>query len=325
MSTSFQEDMFHPPSSGVYSMDDVSKYGRPVYYLPYRKAVELNLVKDTRVIVLEASPDILASLSDDRLVLLQTADGTEIDLNTEGQKAFAAALIAARKCYADLVKDGSASKALAFMNRKAYCDNAIDPMHPFSLLPTDGSVPGFTFHSGMGEHAKTLAKETFAKAKGPALMASVRSIREGVSINSADTGIFLRGYGADDDGTSSELTQHHGRLIRKSDRPFCTVIIPIPPIGSYEEARTRTLRIFRDLMEQLGLLPEITRILEGGGRLTPGNLKGLNVEIRGVTTLSAQEIADSIEAEVIQYVRETNRPLALKLDENEMLKYITDL
>lgn len=324
MST-FLEDMFDPPRTGVYSMDDVSKYGRPVYNLPYRRAVELGLVKDTRVIILEASPDVLASLSDDRLVLLQTNDGVELDLNTEGQKAFAAALIAARKGFIDLIENGSASKALAFMNRKTYCDNAIDPTHPFSLLPADGSVQGFTFHSGMSEQAKIFAKDTFSNIKGPALMASVRSIREGVSVNSVDTCIFLRGYGADDGGTSSELTQHHGRGIRKSDREFCNVLLPLPPIGVYDEARERTLRMFRDLMEQLGLLPEIVRILETGGRVTPGNLKDLNIEIRGVTTISSQEIADSIQMQVVQYIRETNRPLALKLDENEMLKYVADL
>lgn len=312
---SWESEMFdEAPETGVYSMDNETLYGKVAYSLSYREAVRQGIVTDMQIhLVHVTDDDVMDALESGDDVILNGDNGEDVVLDTDGKKALAAASIAARKWFKEAVDGGVARKALAFFNRIADCDRAIDPSHPLSLV--EGDVATFNFHSGLTGRQRALARAQFDNHKGPALMASVRAIREGVSIDDADTAILLRGYGSDDDeGASVELIQHVGRVVRLSEgKKFANVVIPIPDTGASSSIRNRVLRLVRDLLESIDIMPELVRVLEGRDSITAGTLREMGIHIHPSQNLSADVIAEGVSYEVMRYIEEYNRPLHDKL------------
>jgi len=311
----WKSEMFdEAPESGVYSMDDESLYGQVAYTLSYRQAVEQGIVTDMKIhLVHVTDSDVLEAMESGDDIVLNGENGEDVVLDTDGKKALAASSIAARKWFRQAIDGGIARKALAFFNRKADCERAIDPSHPLALV--DDSVESFVFHSGLSNRQRVQARKQFENHKGPALMSSVRAIREGVSIDDADTAILLRGYGsAEDEGASVELIQHVGRVVRLNEgKEFANVVIPIPDFGTATPIRDRVLRLVSDLLESMDVMPELVRVLEEGGDITAGTLREVGIHIHPSRTLSAEALAKSVAYEVLSYVKETNRPLHDKL------------
>jgi predicted helicase len=326
---SWENEMFDGPSD-VYSMDNNALYGKVAYSLSYREAVQKGIVTDMQIhLVHVTDEDVIDALESGDDIILNGDNGEDVVLDTDGKKALAAASIAARKWFSQAIKGGIARKALAFFNRKSDCGRAIDPSHPLALV-SDDSVATFEFHSGLTNRARARARKQFDSHKGPALMTSVRAIREGVSIDDADTAILLRGYGSDDDeGASVELIQHVGRVVRLSeDKEFANVVIPIPDTGAASSIRNRVLRLVRDLLESMDIMPELVGVLEEGDSITSGTLREVGIHIHPSQNLSAEALAESVQYEVMRYIENYNRPLYDKISkglvESKLLQDVVD-
>lgn len=318
-----------PPADGVYSMDDPKLYGEVRSTHSYPEMVNRGYVVPTAIHILQTDGDVWDELEEDGDIRLRDEDtGEEIVLDSDGQKSLGAAMIAVRKWAADAVGSGIATKMLAFLSRITDCERAVDPAHILSLVRGDQhGIHCEVFHSGLSPRQRKRAKTTFANHKGPALMVSVRAIREGVSIDDADTIILLRGYGSDDEGhISIELQQHHGRGVRKSPgKDVCNVVVPLPPVGRATPIRNRILRMLRDLMEQTGVLTNMITVLETGGNITAGTLRDHNVHIHPSTTMAVEELTEAVRYTVMEYVEEFNAPLYRRLKETEFDDMVNDI
>lgn len=318
-----------PPADGVYSMDNRELYGEVRSNHPYCEMVRRERVVPTAIHILQTDGDVWDELEDDGDIRLRDEDtGEEIVLESDGRKSLGAAMIAVRKWIQDRVGDCIARKMLAFLSRIADCERAVDPDHILSLVRGDQhDIHCEVYHSGLSSKQRKRAKDTFANHEGPALMVSVRAIREGVSIDDANTIILLRGYGSGDEGhISIELQQHHGRGVRKSPgKDVCNVVVPLPPVGRATPIRNRILHMLRDLMEQMGVLANMITILENGDNITAGTLRDHNIHIHPSTPMAVDELTEAVNFTVLEYVKEFNRPLAEQLSERELLDYIDNL
>lgn len=310
---------------GAFSQDDEDVYGPLLTNHPYREMVERGRVVDTKIHVVNSDADIWEDIEDaDEVELYDETTGEHLVLSSDGQKALAGAMIATKTWFKQAVTAGIAKKALVFFNRKSDCERAISVDHPLSLI--DKKTKGFMFHSGMSHRERKIAKDMFAAHKGPAMMTSVRAIREGVSINDADTAILLRGYGTGEEGISVELEQHHGRVVRTApNKKFANVVVPLPPIGRANNIREATIRMVRDLLESLGILQDLIEVLERGDRITVGTLQDHNIVIHPSTPISIESIVDDINFTVVEYVKEFDKELADKLSERELIDLIDEL
>lgn len=317
-----------PPADGVYSMDNLQLYGKVCTNHPYPEMVRRSKVVDTRVHLIQTDDSLWDLLdSDDEIRLRDDETGEEIVLTSEGQKAQAIAMIAVRGWIDLAIEAGIAKKILPFFNRIVDCERAIDPTHPLSLIRGDRhGIHCEVFHSGLSNKQRRRSRDKFAAHPGPAMMPSVRAIREGINITSADTGIALRGYGLNEEGVSAELQQHHGRLVRKDyDKDAANWVVPIPPIGHADQIRRNILRMMRDLLEALGKLEDIIQILAKGGAITGGTLRERNIYIHPSTPLAINEVAKAVRFTVMEYLRDFNQPLYNKLTEAEFDEFVDSI
>ena len=319
----FDNQMFDPaPADDIYSMDNVELFGKVESNHSYREMVSRGHVVDTKIHLIESDCDLWDQMGSDDDVHL-VVDGETIILTTDNQKAKAAAMIAVNQWLQVNLANGNAKKILPFMSTISDCERAVDPNHPLSLVKGIDGIHTEVFHSGLSPKQRMMAKDRFAKDEGPAIMPSVKAIREGVSIDSVDTVVLLRGYGSDDDGMSGELQQHHGRGVRLGlGKTHCNVVIPIPPVGKADATRRNILRMVTELMEELGILSEVINVIENGDTVTAGRLAAGNVFINGSTTVTEQDIVDSIKFNVLEYIEEYDAVLHNKLKIDEVDSYL---
>lgn len=328
------------PTLPVYSMGNTEYYGTPLKSsVSHKQAVDLGRITPARLIVVDLNDESISQLCEESDTLqIVSSHGEAINLDTDGQKVFAIATLACRLVFQQLIGNKTGRKAIAFTSRIADCQRLLDASHPLSIVRDDKyNIECYEYHSDLTSTERHRIKRQYAAHQGPALMAAVRAIREGVSINDVDTVFLLRGYGRDeDDGISTELVQHIGRAVRTvPDRilpdgtawkkQYANVVVPLPPIGMADSIRRRVLSNIRDLMEQLGIMGELVAMVERGDKFTVGMLRSLGVEVAPTTELSEKCIVDAITTEVREYVREFNPDVYKTITDRELVDFIDNL
>lgn len=311
----------------IYSMNNVEYYGPLLSSVSFAEAVQMKRIVPLRIIISEIVDDnVLELLDSDNSLLLSMANGEDVILGSERKKAMAASIIAAREQLNTMIQTGEANKILVFMNNIEDCKRVTDINHPFSLISK--SVTPYEYHSGLSTKQRHNIRHQFSTCKGPALCASVRAIREGVSINDVDTVILLRSYGQEDDeGVSAELVQHIGRAVRTSpNKEYANVVVPIPPVGVADTIRRRIIQMIMELMERYEILPEFIRLLEQSDNpITPGSLRDIGLTLNMPSSLSEQHLVEALRTRTLDHLQLYNKQVYDRITEGELIDFIDTL
>lgn len=324
----WKTEMFRQDVKPFSSMDDLSLYGPRKSSYSHRQAVLDKIIVPSQFIICEDVEDEAADwIESDEDVELESESGEIVLLTSELRKAYAVMCVATRTALSQLIIENPSLKMLSFHSRIPQAEHAVDTTHPLCIIPRGVQVWTGVYHSGLSPQQKRRVLRDFEQQKGPAILTCVKAIREGINIPSIDCTIHMRTYGSEDDsGVSVDLIQHIGRGVRWSkNKELCFHVFPLVPAGVSIALRGKVIEQIVDLMEQHELLPEMIEAIQRDGRITVGTLQRFGFSVKLPTHTSEQELVDAITLQVLDFTKNTNRPLYKKLSMQQAVAKIRNI
>ncbi|MDP9234979.1 MAG: DEAD/DEAH box helicase family protein [Actinomycetota bacterium] len=299
----------------ILSMDDPVLYGPIFHRMSFRKAIELKLLSDYRILVyVMTTAECRKMVSKRRYVSIDGKVKDSRDLANE------IGLVKAMKSY-DLRKvvtfHRTIKKSLAFKTALSDAHSLVGSHHRTKRLGAD-HISGAMNH----KHRDTVL-EQFAESDGPAVLTNSRCLGEGVNVPSIDAVVFV-----DPKGSAIDIGQATGRAIRldpKNPEKLGYIIIPVF-LGENDDvdraisngafdAVWQVVNAMRDQDE--ALVDEIDSIRQSKGglrRITSTSSTGKLIAIlpKSLGSKKVRQFVDAITAKVVE---RGNRPWTSHEDE----------
>jgi superfamily II DNA or RNA helicase len=209
----------------IIAMDDEGYYGPEFYHLNFGRAVDEHWLTDYKPLIPIITPDTILSLIKKR----KYVKDAEAMLLTDGRSLACAVYLL------KTIWEYDRRKIISFHNSRKSAIHFMDTVLPSAAKWLGVEAPLRLYIDGTktrGEKAEIMGQ--FRDAAGPAVIANVRVLTEGIDTPSADGVIFV-----DPKRSQIDIAQAVGRALRKSDgKVFSLVMIPAftDSLDDYEEA-----------------------------------------------------------------------------------------
>jgi len=320
------ERLFRADKDEYLSMDDVRDYGKIIYQLTFKEAINSNppIISDYRIITFGISePEIEEIYQDNKFLQVKK------ELKDITAREFATA-IALRKA----IKDLKINNAISFHSTIKRAVNFKDQQSLITkIYPEYGSLKTFHVSGDMATSDRSSQMRLFSEGKG--LMTNARCLTEGVDLPAIDCVCFT-----DPKRSKVDIVQAAGRALRLSPgKKFGYILIPIfipadqdPETASKDGAFEEVVVTVGALSTQDTRIAEYLRAVTEGRKPTGGSPVDGIISINVLTKIDPDLFNKAIQLKIWDKIAKANwRPYeeakkyaqSLKISSfNEWKKYI---
>ena len=277
-------------SDTILSMDDAEVYGDTFAQLSFKKAIELGVLSDYKIITLFISNNEVRKLIEKNAFVKPIGK----DWNEETEARTLAALIAIRKAMTDypinhaVTFHSSIKKAEAFEQSQAVFSK---------VFPKYAKVKSFHVSGAMPTSVRGKIVDEFANSE-KGIITNAKCLTEGVDVPNIDCVLF-----ADPRKSKVDIIQAVGRALRKKEgKEFGYVILPVFTDANNKEEIIESEE-FKDVLSTIrALASNDERIIEEFNDISKGkkgnkkdSLLQFNIDVNIAELINENELIESIQ------------------------------
>ena len=294
------ERLFRADKDEYLSMDDVRDYGKIIYQLTFKEAINSNppIISDYRIITFGISePEIEEIYQDNKFLQVKK------ELKDITAREFATAL-ALRKA----IKDLKITNAISFHSSIKRAVNFKDQQSLITkIYPEYGSLKTFHVRGDMPTSERSSQMRLFEEGKG--LMTNARCLTEGVDLPAIDCVCFT-----DPKRSKVDIVQAAGRALRLSPgKKFGYILIPIfipadqdPETASKDNAFEEVVATVGALSTQDTRIAEYLRAVIEGRKPTGGSPVDGTISVNVLTKIDPDLFNKAIQLKIWDKIARAN-------------------
>ena len=294
------ERLFRADKDEYLSMDDVRDYGKIIYQLTFKEAINSNppIISDYRIITFGISePEIEEIYQDNKFLQVKK------ELKDITAREFATAL-ALRKA----IKDLKITNAISFHSSIKRAVNFKDQQSLITkIYPEYGSLKTFHVRGDMPTSERSSQMRLFEEGKG--LMTNARCLTEGVDLPAIDCVCFT-----DPKRSKVDIVQAAGRALRLSPgKKFGYILIPIfipadqdPETASKDGAFEEVVATVGALSTQDTRIAEYLRAVTEGRKPTGGSPVDGTISVNVLTKIDPDLFNKAIQLKIWDKIARVN-------------------
>jgi len=294
------ERLFRANKEEYLSMDDEGDYGKIIYELTFKDAINANppIISDYKIITFGISePEIEEIYQDNKFLQVKK------ELKDITAREFATA-IALRKA----IKDLKITNAISFHSSIKRAVNFKEQQSLITkIYPEYGSLKTFHVSGDMATSDRSSQMRLFGEGKG--LMTNARCLTEGVDLPAIDCVCFT-----DPKRSKVDIVQAAGRALRlSSGKKFGYILIPIfipadqdPETASKDNAFEEVVATVGALSTQDTRIAEYLRVIAEGKKPTGGSPVEGTIAINVLTKIDPEKFNKAIQLKIWDKIAKLN-------------------